>query len=78
MQDALSFSIKGLKFVREGFFVKRKKFMGTLKALSVTNDSNGSRTASRATWALLLWPTWLAAAVRESTLLFVTEKDLKV
>ena len=28
----------------------------------------------RATWALLLWPTWLAAAVREPMLLFVTER----
>ena len=27
----------------------------------------------QATWALLLWPTWLTAAVRELTLLFVTE-----
>ena len=32
----------------------------------------------RATWALLLWTTWLAAAVRESTLLFVTERGLRL
>ena len=30
----------------------------------------------QATWALLLWATWLAAAVREPTLLFVTERGL--
>ena len=28
----------------------------------------------RTTLALLLWPTWLAAAILESTLLFVTER----
>ena len=31
----------------------------------------------QATWALLLLPTWLAAAVREPTLLFVTERGLE-
>ena len=45
-----------------------------LKPLSATNNSGGLRTAARLTWVLLVWPTWLAAAVLESTLLFVTER----
>ena len=31
----------------------------------------------QATWALLLWPTWVAAADREPTLLFVAERNCR-
>ena len=48
-----------------------------LNFFSVTNNSFGSRKARRVTWALLLWPTWLSAAVCESMLLFVIERGFK-
>ena len=49
------------------------KLRPALKPLKATNNQ---RRPLRATWALLLWPTWLAAYVREPTPLFVAERGL--
>ena len=51
-----------------------------LKPLSVADNSVGSRTATAGNvgGALLLWPWWLAACIRDPTLIFVTERDLTI
>ena len=47
----------------------------TYKPLSVKNISVDSRTCAASQWAITVAPTLSAAAVRELTLLFVTDRD---
>ena len=57
----------------------RNIFAVAIKPLSVTINSVGSQTAAAGNVgaALLFWPKWLTEAVREQTLLFVTERDIR-
>ena len=60
------------------FFVGKGRSSSRLSPFQLRITASVRELPLRATWALLLWPTWLTAAVRELPLLFLTERGLKI